>query len=184
MFQGRYSLAVSPEGGVTLPPAVRRKAYRMWGEKPTLLSFGAQFAYLCNENQAEALLTRIDQRLCDVFDKQDPQLIGYFRAMERSVAQISVLPGGRFIMPQQLMDLLGVHAGGLLTLLGVDDHLELWNRETLAVQTSMLSQKNQETRTLLETPICLQNDDMPCSLLKGGRPSPKRCGPCVYLRLP
>jgi len=67
----------------------------------------------------------------------------------------------------------------------VEDHLELWDRVRLERQSRALDQKNPpESRSLLETPICLYDGELPCSLLKDGAPTPKRCGPCVHLRLP
>ena len=186
MFEGRYALAVSPEGAVILPPAVRKEMHALWGQAPELLCFGVQFLYLCNAAQAEALLRRIDNRLCAAFAQDMPQVNAYFHAMERSVARLRPMPDGRFILPPPLLKLLDVNRGGLLTLLGVEDHLEIWNRAQLERQTRALAQKNApaEDRPLLETPICLQGEELPCSFLRGGVPEPKRCGPCVYLRLP
>ena len=185
MFDGRYFVAVSPEGAITLPPAVRREMQRLWGTNPELLCFGVQFLYISRVDQAEALLRRIDNRLCAGFGHDMRQVNAYFRAMDRSVAQLNTVSDGRFVLPQQQRNMLGVPSGGLLVLLGVDDHLELWNREELEAQTRLLEQKELPgQRGLLETPICLQSDDEPCSLLKDGLPVPKRCGPCVYLRLP
>ena len=184
MFEGRYSIAVSPEGVIALPAALRREVPRMWGKEPALLCFGVQFLYICHVDQAEALLRRIDERLCAVFPKEDRQLIAYLAALERSVARLEFLPGGRICLPPRALELLALTAGVLPTLFGVDEHLELWNRDELQAKTQLLAQKTPGERPLLETPICLQNDDMPCSLLKDGRPAPKRCGPCVYLRLP
>jgi len=184
MFEGRYSVAVSPEGVIALPAALRREVPRMWGKEPALVCFGVQFLYLCHIDQAEALLRRIDERLCAVFPKEDRQMIAYLRALERSVSRPEYLPGGRIALPPRALELLAVPEGSLPTLLGVDEHLELWNRDALETKTQLLAQKNTGERSLLDTPICLQNDDMPCSLLKDGQPTPKRCGPCVYLRLP
>jgi len=189
MFEGRYSVAVSPEGVIALPAAMRREVPRIWGKEPALLCFGVQFLYFCHIDQAEALLRCIDERICAVFPKEDRQVIAYLHALEHSVARPEYLPGGRIALPPSALELLGAAEGKLPILLGVDDHLELWNRDELQDKMQQLAQKSSGERTpseqlLLETPICLQNDDMPCSLLKDGRPTPKRCGPCVYLRLP
>ena len=184
MLEGRYSVAVSLEGVIALPSALRRQAPRMWGKEPALLCFGVQFLYICHIDQAEALLRRIDERLCAVFPKEDRQMIAYLRALERSVSRPAYLPGGRIALPPSALELLGLAEGELPTLFGVGEHLELWNRDELHAKTQQLTQKNTGERSILETPICLQNDDMPCSLLKDGQPIPKRCGPCMYLRLP
>jgi len=184
MFDGRFALAVSPEGAVTLPAALRRKMLNIWGIEPLLMCFGVQFCYLCHAEQAESLLRRIDQRICAAFRHDMRQVNAYLHAMERSVTQLEPMPGGRLILPPAQRSLLCVPEGGLLTLLGVDDHMELWNSDDLEAQARQLEQKGSGPRGLLETPICLQSGDDPCSLLKSGVPAPKRCGPCVYLRLP
>ena len=183
MFDGRFSLAVSPEGNVILPPAIRKKMHRQWGQSPALLCFGVQFLYICLAQNAEALLQRLDTQLCAAFPGDMGAVTDYFRRMENSVAQVAPSADGRFALPQRLMELLGVHRGGLLTLLGVEDHLELWNRERLELQMQAF-ENGAPGRGLLETPICLQDSEHPCSLLRGGLPEAKRCGPCVYLRLP
>ena len=186
MFEGRFSLAVSPEGAVILPPAVRKEMHRRWGQNPELLCFGVQFLYLCHADRAESLLRRIDSQLCAIFADDMRQVNAYLRALDHSIAQVTPLPDGRFALPPPLREMLGVSGGGLLTLLGADDHLEVWDRKLLERQSRALEQKNipAEGRPLLETPICLQEGDLPCSFLRGGLPEPKRCGPCVYLRLP
>ena len=185
MFDGRFSLAVSPEGSVILPPPIRKKMQRQWGPNPELLCFGVQFLYICLARNAEALLQRLDTQLCAAFPEEMYAVTDYFRRMENSVAQVQPTHEGRFALPTRLMELLGVHRGGLLTLLGVEDHLELWNRERLEHQMRIFeSGAPAGGRGLLETPICLQDSESPCSLLRGGLPETRRCGPCVYLRLP
>jgi len=183
MFEGRFSLAVSPEGNVILPPGIRKKMHRQWGQSPALLCFGVQFLYICLAQQAEALLQRLDSQLCASFPGQMALVTEYFLRMESTVTQVLPSADGRFALPQRLMDLLEVHCGGLLTLLGVEDHLELWNRERLQRQLQVF-ESNAPGKGLLETPICLQGSEVPCSLLRGGLADAKRCGPCVYLRLP
>ena len=185
MFEGRYSLAVSPEGIVTLPTAVRKELHRLWGAQPPLLCFGVQYLYICHEQRAESLLRLIDRRLCAAFPQDLKQVNAYFRAMERSVAPVDPMPDGRFVLPEPSREQLGVAQGGLLTLLGVDDHLELWDKARLEQRTAALDRRDRKTEApLLETPICLQNSEYPCSLLRDGKPLPGRCGPCMYLRLP
>jgi len=183
MFDGRFSLAVSPEGNVILPPAVRKEMHRQWGQGPALLCFGVQFLYICRAQDAEDLLRRLDTQLCAAFFEDMWAVTGYFRQMEASVARAAPSADGRFALPQRLMELLGVHRGGLLTLLGVEDHLELWNRERLERQMRAF-ELDAPRQGLLETPICMQGSESPCSLLRGGLPDMRRCGPCVYLRLP
>lgn len=187
MFEGRYSLALSPEGAVTLPPRIRKEMHRLWGDAPQLLCFGAQYLYICQQEQAEALLVRVDKQLCAAFD--DLRAVNhYLRRMQDSVALLYPASNGTFRLPRALMQRLGTPRGGLLALLGVDDHLEVWNTEHLKNQTNWLEQqsmvKNPAFTAPENTPICLQPGETPCSLLRGGLPSPRRCGPCVYLRLP
>ena len=187
MFEGRYSVALGPEGTVMLPPRVRKEMHSLWGESPRLLCFGAQFLYLCREEQAEALLARVDRQLCAAF-AGDLQIVnGYLLRMQDSVAQLQPGRGGAFDLPRRLMERLDAPRGGLLALLGVGDHLEIWNADRLRTQSAWLEKQVQAKvplRTVPEdTAICLQGSENPCSLLKGGLPVPKRCGPCVYLRL-
>ena len=184
MFEGRFSLAVVPTGGVMLPPAVRKEMHRAWGMNPELLCFGVQFLYVCQAEKAEHLLRHLDTQLCAAtVDKRD--VTAYFQQMERSVARLQPDSNGSFILPKPLMGMLGVPEGGVLTLLGVVDHLELWNRPHLERQSKVLEQLMQSKDApdgLTETPLCLSEGY--CSLARGGKPDPRRCGPCVYLRLP
>jgi len=185
MFEGRYSLAVSPEGGVTLPPAIRKELHKQWGRAPALLCFGVQSLYLCLDSRAEALLRRLDTQLCAAFPEDMHLVNDYYRAMMQSVTELRPSESGRFTLPPRQREMLGVPRGGLLTLLGAENHLEIWNRERLDIQVRALERGAPgRGRELLETPICLQDGDFPCSLLRGGVPDPKRCGPCVFLRLP
>ena len=170
-----------------LPEKVRKEMHRLWGENPRLLCFGAQFLYICREEQAEALLSRVDSQLCAAFSDHLQEVTDYLGCMVDSVAQLRPGLNGAFGLPRRLMARLDAPRGGLLALLGVDDHLEIWNSERLETQSAWLERQLQERvpiRTVPEdTPICLQTGEHPCSLLRGGLPVPRRCGPCVYLRL-
>jgi DNA-binding transcriptional regulator/RsmH inhibitor MraZ len=187
LFEGKYSLALGPEGTVMLPEKVRKEMHRLWGENPRLLCFGAQFLYICQEEQAEALLSRVDRQLCAAFGDDLRAVTDYLGRMSDSVAQLQPGLNGAFDLPRQLMACLDAPRGGQLALLGVDDHLEIWNSERLEAQSAWLERQVQERTPLRvspeDTPICLQGGEHPCSLLKGGLPVPRRCGPCVYLRL-
>ena len=187
MFEGRYSLALGPGGTVMLPPRIRKEMHRLWGESPPLLCFGAQFLYLCREEAAEELLARVDRQLCAAFGDKLHLVNEYLGRMTDSVAQLQPGPNGAFDLPQRLMERLGAPKGGLLALLGVDDHLEIWNTERLKTQTAWLEKQMKAKAPIRnapeDTPICLQGGGYPCSLLKDGLPIPKRCGPCVHLRL-
>ena len=187
MFEGRFSLALGPGGTVMLPPRIRKEMHRMWGESPPLLCFGAQFLYLCREEQAEELLARVDRQLCAAFGEKLHLVNEYLGHTTDSVARLQPGPNGAFDMPRHLMERLGAPKGGLLALLGVDDHLEIWNTEHLKTQTAWLEKQMKAKAPLRtapeDTPICLQGGGYPCSLLKDGLPIPKRCGPCVHLRL-
>ena len=186
MFEGRYSLALGAEGTVMLPEKVRKEMHSMWGESPRLLCFGAQFLYVCREERAEALLARVDRQLCAAFDGRLQEVNKYFLHMQDSVTRLRPGQNGEFDLPRRLMARLDAPRGGLLALLGVDDHLEVWNAERLRAQSAWLEQQVRAKAPLRavpqDTPICLQGGE-PCSLLKDGLPAPRRCGPCVYLRL-
>jgi len=188
LFEGRYSLALGPEGTVMLPEKVRKAMHALWGENPQLLCFGAQFLYVCREEQAEALLSRVDRQLCAAFSDDLRAVTDYLGRMADSVAQLQPGLNGVFDLPRRLMARLDAPRGGQLALLGVDDHLEIWNRERLEAQSACLEKQVQartraQRTTPEDTPICMQGGEQPCSLLKGGLPVPRRCGPCVYLRL-
>ncbi len=171
-----------------LPPRIRKEIHRMWGDNPRLLCFGAQFLYICHEEQAEALLVRVDNQLCAAFMDDLPSVNNYLRSMQHSVAQLQPEANGTFVLPRRLMECLDAPRGGLLSLLGVSDHLEIWNSEHLKKQSNWLEQQTQSRSPRItapqDTPICLQGSETPCSLLRDGLPTPRRCGPCVYLRLP
>lgn len=189
MFEGRYSLALGPDGKIILPARIRKAVHGTWGDRPHLLCFGAQFLYLCREDQAEALLARVDRQLCTAFGGNLTAVTQYLLCMQDSVARLELEPeDGMLILPQRLMERLDAPRGGLMLLLGVDDHLEIWNSAQLQQQSEWLEQQMQAktpARTAPEnTPICLQPGEVPCTLLRGGLPVPRNCGPCVYLRLP
>jgi len=170
-----------------LPPRVRKEMHRLWGESPALLCFGAQFLYLCREERAEELLARVDRQLCAAYAGNMQAVNAYLGRMQDSVAQLRPNLNGSFDLPRRLMERLGAPRGGLLALLGVDDHLEIWNSERLETQSAWLERqvqaKNPQRTVPEDTPICIQGGEHPCSLLKDGLPVPRRCGPCVYLRL-
>ncbi|MDR0532139.1 MAG: hypothetical protein LBG83_08755 [Oscillospiraceae bacterium] len=188
MFEGRFNLAVTPDGGVVLPPGIRKEMHRLWGQKAALLCFGVQFLYVCRADKAEGLLERIDQQLCAAFGDKNG-INAYFRQMAASVKRLEPAANGSFALPRRLMELLGVPGGGLVTLLGVEDHLELWNkghleRQSRNLERLMQSRAPRAALDLLELPICLQDGETPCSLSRAGTPDPRRCGPCVWLRVP
>ncbi|MDR2753720.1 MAG: hypothetical protein LBB50_05380, partial [Oscillospiraceae bacterium] len=65
----------------------------------------------------------------------------------------------------------------------VGSHWELWNRDWLERQLHALK-TDATARSVPLMPVCLNESDPPCSLLRGGLPALKRCGDCVFLRLP
>jgi len=183
MFKSSHTVALGPNGEITFPSPVRREMQRQWGSSPTLMAFGVQFLYICHVDATEELFLRIHNRLCATFGPNDPQVCDYLHAVERSMAKLDALPNGRFALSAQTRALLNSPKDGLLTLLGIDDHFELWNRTELETQVRLLQRKgDDDPRALLETHICLHNER--CSLMKDGMAVPKRCGQCLYLRLP
>ncbi len=54
------------------------------------------------------------------------------REQQRSTCEASLDGNGRLLIPQRLLDSIG--ADKELTLLGVDDHIELWDKATFASQ--------------------------------------------------
>jgi DNA-binding transcriptional regulator/RsmH inhibitor MraZ len=185
MLSGKFSLAVSPEGDIFLPPNVRRELARMYGSY-ALMGFGVQFLYLCEQREAESLLRQIDAQLLAAFPANKRQVNRFLSALSDSVAMLSPDAKGKIHLPTHLLDLLEHKPGELLTLFGVEDHLELWNGVCWRERTQALERNVQLKKTdvsLLETPICLQREEA-CSMLRNGRPQPKICGQCVRLRLP
>ena len=183
IFKDSYAIALGPRGEINLPISVRRNMVPFGGTAAPLMTFGVQFLNICAVDEAEELLMRIYGRLCDVFGPQDTQVADYLLAVERSMAKLQPLGNGRYILPPHTRKLLNSPSDGMLTLMGVDDHLELWNRAELETQTQLLKRKGDSApRSLLETQICLHMDK--CTLLKDGKAVPKRCGRCIYLRLP
>lgn len=183
MFKSNHSVALGPNGEITFPTSARRDMQRQWGGNPSLIAFGVQFLYICHVDAAEDLFMRIHDRLCATFGSHDPQVNDYLHAVERSMAKLEQLPNGRYALPPQTRALLNSPKDGLLTLLGIDDHFELWNRTELETQVRLLQRKgDNDPRALLETNICLHSEQ--CSLMKDGIAIPKRCGQCLYLRLP
>ncbi|MCL2105555.1 MAG: division/cell wall cluster transcriptional repressor MraZ [Oscillospiraceae bacterium] len=188
MFEGRYSIAVNPEGEIVLPPALRKEMHLRMGPSPALMGFGVQFLYICGEDGAEELLVQLNAQLCAAFSGDKRQATAYFKQMGPSVTKLFPSDSGRIKLSRAMLELLEYRQGDLLTVMGVGDHLEIWNRarwqaRLRALERSMLNKSEPAQHSLLETPICLQRGES-CSLLRNGRPQPKLCGPCVHLRLP
>ncbi|MDR1464420.1 MAG: hypothetical protein LBJ11_03860 [Oscillospiraceae bacterium] len=183
MFEGSYSVAVSPEGILTLPPAMRRELEIRYETPPCLLAFGVQFLYLCAEEDATPLVRQICDQL--KLRYEEDVVRDYLLALRESIAPLPAGDGWRLQCPPHLLELVGHAPGETLTLIGVGGHMELWNKGLFARRRTSLEQQLRAKHTvpagLLETPICLQKE---CSLQRGGVPIPRNCGSCISLRLP
>jgi DNA-binding transcriptional regulator/RsmH inhibitor MraZ len=182
----KYSAGVTAKGDFTLPPKFRKELHKRYGFGATLALFGAQFIYICEQSLAPALIERIDKQLTAAYPKHVDFATNYLRAACKYSATQKLTAGGQLRLPLDIREMLGVPSGGMLTILGVGDYMELWNTEVWEARRATLLQSMEQWEvapvSLLETPICMQTD--PCSLLKDGQPDPRACGPCQCLRLP
>ncbi len=76
----------------------------------------------------EAMMADLRSRL-NPYDRRHAQ---FMREQQRSTCEASLDGNGRLLIPQRLLDAIG--ADKELTLLGVDDHIELWDKATFASQ--------------------------------------------------
>lgn len=76
----------------------------------------------------EHMMTDLRSRL-NPYDRRHAQ---FMREQQRSTCEASLDANGRLLVPQRLLDLIG--ASKELTLLGVDDHIEMWDKEAFASQ--------------------------------------------------
>ncbi len=76
----------------------------------------------------EAMMADLRSRL-NPYDRRHAQ---FMREQQRSTCEASLDGNGRLLIPQRLLDAIG--ADKEFTLLGVDDHIELWDKATFASQ--------------------------------------------------
>ncbi len=75
-----------------------------------------------------AMMADLRSRL-NPYDRRHAQ---FMREQQRSTCEASLDGNGRLLIPQRLLDAIG--ADKEFTLLGVDDHIELWDKATFASQ--------------------------------------------------
>lgn len=76
----------------------------------------------------EAMMADLRRRL-NPYDRRHTQ---FMREQQRSTCEASLDSNGRLLIPQRLLDMIG--ADKELTLLGVDDHIEVWDKAAYASQ--------------------------------------------------
>ena len=76
----------------------------------------------------EAMMADLRSRM-NPYDRRHAQ---FMREQQRSTCEASLDSNGRLLVPQRLLDL--VCAGKELTLLGVDDHIEMWDKDEFAAR--------------------------------------------------
>lgn len=76
----------------------------------------------------EGMMADLRSRL-NPYDRRHAQ---FMREQQRSTSEAALDSNGRLLLPQRLLDM--VEAGKELTLLGVDDHIEVWDKGAFAAQ--------------------------------------------------
>lgn len=76
----------------------------------------------------EAMMADLRRRL-NPYDRRHAQ---FMREQQRSTCEASLDSNGRLLIPQRLLDMIGAEKD--LTLLGVDDHIEVWEKAAYASQ--------------------------------------------------
>jgi DNA-binding transcriptional regulator/RsmH inhibitor MraZ len=186
MFEGKIGTMVSPAGEVKLPAAFLAQFKRQYGDTPEILTFGAQFLYVCEKNVGEKLIRRIDTQLLHACEDGKRQVTAYLKRSAGLLLSSPLTADGKFRISRPAMEMLALPHGGRLTLIGMEEYIELWNPKLFEKRIKQLEKSMRgwayAELSLLELPICMQEE--PCAMLKDSGPDPRTCGPCLYMRFP
>ncbi|MDR1733682.1 MAG: hypothetical protein LBR73_02230 [Oscillospiraceae bacterium] len=213
MFEGKYPAAVKPNGEIILPPALTEEFRRLHGDEITLSLFGAQFIYICGQSFAAEIIDQLVSQVSTAFPRDKELVDSYIEVLNEYYTEVPLTihfkeqkkkhrlfgikeielpeePESSFMLPEHMRPLLGILPGAseVLTLIGVEDYLELWKPETFDERSQALIAVNDRQRrraNLFETAVCMHLGTE-CSLLteNRGKPPMNACGPCLFLRVP
>lgn len=128
-FIGDYDSRADAKNRLVLPSAFKRE---FEGEADVRLVIRKDIFEKCLNIYPyavwEAMMADLRTRL-NPYDRKHAQ---FMREQQRSTCEASLDSNGRLLIPQRLLDSIG--AAKDLTLLGVDDHIELWDQATFAGQ--------------------------------------------------
>lgn len=128
-FIGDYDSRADAKNRVVLPAAFKRefegeKDVRLVMRKDIFESCLNIYPYTVWEQMMADLRSRLNP-----YDRRHAQ---FMREQQRSTCEASLDANGRLLIPQRLLDMIG--ADKELTLLGVDDHIEVWDKTAYASQ--------------------------------------------------
>ncbi len=128
-FIGDFDSRADAKNRVVLPAAFKRE---LEGQEEVRLVIRKDIFENCLNIYPfpvwEAMMADLRSRL-NPYDRRHAQ---FMREQQRSTCEASLDGNGRLLIPQRLLDAIG--ADKELTLLGVDDHIELWDKATFASQ--------------------------------------------------
>lgn len=128
-FIGDYDSRADAKNRIVLPSAFKRE---FEGQESVRLVIRKDIFESCLNIYPygvwEGMMADLRRKL-NPYDRRHAQ---FMREQQRSTCEASLDSNGRLLIPQRLLDLIG--AGKELTLLGVDDHIEVWDKTAYASQ--------------------------------------------------
>lgn len=123
MYYGEYSLNIDEKGRITVPRRTRE----------TMEVLGHIVWYLTRGFDRSIFLFHRDEwnkirQFVAKFPSMDAKVLDFRRLFFSSVAEARLDNQGRLIIPTHLREHAGLDKEAVL--LGVDDHLELWSKDT------------------------------------------------------
>ncbi len=126
-FIGDFDSRADAKNRIVLPAAFKRE---FEGEEQVRLVIRKDIFEDClviyPHSVWEAMMSALRQRL-NPYNRQHAQ---FLRESLRSTCEVQLDGNGRMLVPQKMLELIG--ADKELTLLGVDDHIELWDKQKMA----------------------------------------------------
>ena len=89
------------------------------------------------------------------YSSMDAKTLGFRRLFFSSVAEARLDPQGRMAVPQHLREYAGIDKDAVL--IGVEDHLELWNRDAWRAFQESTGEGYEELASLLFSPAGAQD---------------------------
>lgn len=138
VFYGRYKLTIDEKNRLLVPAEVRRCIDSQRD--------GNAFFMLVGQNEKLWFYPEIYYRTLAVQYKSGlfvPEDLQLFKLLHFGMAErLEWDRQGRMVIPDEALEIAGLKKE--VTLVGADDHLELWNRDELAAQVVEMSRRRKE----------------------------------------
>ena len=124
MYFGEYPVKVDGKGRITVPSRLRQ-VMDVHGHAIWYLTRGFDGCIsLYHRDEWNRIRSQIGR-----FPSMNAQALDFRRMFFSSVGEVKIDGQGRMAVPPHLRELGDIATDGEATLIGVDDHLELWNKD-------------------------------------------------------